>query len=45
MYDNAVLEAVSAINVVLATRRHNLWPEDIDKLEGALSILDRLRKS
>lgn len=44
-YDNSVLEAVSSINVVIATRRHNLWPEEIEKLESALNILDKLRKN
>lgn len=42
-YDHNVLEAVSSINVILATRSHNLWPQEIAKLESALSILDKLR--
>lgn len=43
-YDDKVLDAISAINAVIATRRHNLWPEEIARLEGTLSILDKLRK-
>lgn len=42
-YDDNVLQAMSSVNVVIATRRHNLWPDEIESLEKALAILDKLR--